>query len=92
MSSGVAASLRRIFVVNQHHRLLILSTCSNPQKHRTFSMQYKDTEKAPHPFDYINKNYSKSFLEKFFRNIFFLLFRFSSKLLFWWSLYISKYS
>lgn len=26
--------------------------------HRTFSMQYKDVEKPPHPFDYINKNYS----------------------------------
>jgi hypothetical protein len=59
MSSGVAASLRRILVANQHHRLLIVSTCSIPQNHRTFSMQYKDTEKPPHPFDYVNKNYSK---------------------------------
>ncbi len=64
MSSGVAASLRRILLVNQHSpRLFILSTCSPIQNHRTFSMQYKDGEKAAHPFDYINKNYSiKHFL------------------------------
>jgi hypothetical protein len=59
MSSGVAASLRRILFANQHHRLLIVSTCSLPKNSRTFSMQYKDTEKAPHPFDYLNNNYSK---------------------------------
>jgi hypothetical protein len=59
MSSGVAASLRRILIANQHHRLLIVSTCLNTQNPRTFSMQYKDIEKAPHPFDYVNKNYSK---------------------------------
>ncbi|CAF1114655.1 unnamed protein product [Rotaria sordida] len=58
MSSGVAASLRRVFLANQHHRLLIVSTCLIPQNHRTFSMQYKDTEKPAHPFDYVNKNYN----------------------------------
>jgi hypothetical protein len=63
MSSGVAASLRRIFLANQQHRLLIVTTCSIPRNQRTFSMQYKDTEKAPHPFDYVNKNYSNSFNE-----------------------------
>ncbi len=61
MSSGVAASLRRVFLANQHHRLLIISTCSFTPNHRTFSMQYKDTEKAAHPFDYVNKNYSNLF-------------------------------
>jgi hypothetical protein len=61
MSSGVAASLRRILIANQNHRLLIVSTCLNT---RTFSMQYKDIEKAPHPFDYVNKNYSKFIFKK----------------------------
>lgn len=59
MSSGVAASLRRAFLANQHQRLLIVSTCSIAPYHRNFSMQYKDTEKPAHPFDYVNKNYSK---------------------------------
>ena len=59
MSSGVAASLRRIIVANQHPRLFILSKCSPTQIHRTFSMQNKDVEKPPHPFDYVNNNYSK---------------------------------
>ncbi|CAF1188229.1 unnamed protein product [Adineta steineri] len=58
MSSGVAASLRRIFLANKQQGLVIVSTCSIPQNHRTFSMQYKDTEKAAHPFDYVNKNYN----------------------------------
>lgn len=59
MSSGVAASLRRILVANQHNHLLVLSTCSIPKNHRNFSMENKDAEKPPHPFDYVNKNYSK---------------------------------
>jgi hypothetical protein len=59
MSSVVAASLRRILIANQHPRLLI-----SIQNHRPFSMQYKDTEKPPHPFDYVNKNYSKKYFSK----------------------------
>jgi hypothetical protein len=58
MSSVVAASLRRVLIANKHQHLLVLSTT------RTFSMQYKDTEKAAHPFDYVNKNYSKISFEK----------------------------
>jgi len=73
MSSSAAASLRRILLVNQHPRLLLVSSCSTPSNHRTFSMQYKDVEKAAHPFDYINKNYSNYIVS--FLCFFFLFFK-----------------
>ena len=60
MSGGLVASLRRVILTNHYHQnlLVLSSSCSIFQIHRNFSMQYKDTEKAVHPFDYINKNYS----------------------------------
>ena len=52
MSGALAASLRRCCLLTVQHPTHLS---------RTFSMQYKDTEKAAHPFDYVNQNYSKHF-------------------------------
>lgn len=52
MSSTMAASLRRI---------LLLGQCSKRGNVRSFSMNNKDVDKAAHPFDYVNQNYSKIF-------------------------------
>ena len=89
MSSALAASLRRcgLLTVHQPQSHLSLAVAAP----RPFSMQYKDTEKATHPFDYVKKNYSNApFL--FSLSLAGGSFRLSSSPFARWSLHLGKHS